>query len=38
MATRDLRVDAYISKAPEFARPILVHLREVVHAACPDVE
>jgi len=38
MAIRDPRIDAYISNAPEFARPILVHLREVVHAACPGVE
>jgi uncharacterized protein YdeI (YjbR/CyaY-like superfamily) len=38
MATRDDRVDAYIAKSPEFARPILTHLREVVHAACPDVQ
>ncbi len=38
MATRDPRIDAYIAKSPEFARPILTHLREVVHAACPDVE
>ena len=38
MAARDPRVDAYIAKSAEFARPILTHLREVVHAACPDVE
>jgi uncharacterized protein YdeI (YjbR/CyaY-like superfamily) len=38
VATRDPRIDAYIAKSPEFARPILTHLREVVHAACPDVE
>jgi uncharacterized protein YdeI (YjbR/CyaY-like superfamily) len=31
-------VDAYIARAPDFARPILEHLRAVVHAACPDVE
>lgn len=30
-------VDAYIAKAPEYARPILKHLRSVVHRACPDV-
>jgi uncharacterized protein YdeI (YjbR/CyaY-like superfamily) len=36
MVTRDKRVDAYIEKAPEFARPILVELRARVHAACPD--
>jgi uncharacterized protein YdeI (YjbR/CyaY-like superfamily) len=34
----DSRVDAYISKAPDFAKPVLKHLRELVHAACPDVE
>src|SRR5262245_29746983 len=38
MAARDPRIDAYIAKSAEFARPILTHLREVVHAACPDVE
>ncbi|MEO8741565.1 MAG: YdeI/OmpD-associated family protein [Lysobacteraceae bacterium] len=38
MAVRDPRVDAYIAKSAEFAQPILRHLREVVHAACPDVE
>jgi uncharacterized protein YdeI (YjbR/CyaY-like superfamily) len=34
----DPRVDAYIAKAAPFAQPILNHLRELVHAACPDVE
>src|SRR5215210_5052219 len=38
MGTRDPRFDQYIGKAPEFARPILAHLREVVHQACPEVE
>lgn len=38
MAARDPRVDAYIAKSADFARPILAHLREVVHAACPDAE
>lgn len=38
MGTTDPRVDAYIAKSAEFARPILVHLRQVVHAACPDVQ
>ena len=36
--THDPRIDAYIEKQPDFARPILVWLRERVHAACPDVE
>lgn len=38
MPTTDPRVDAYIEQAREFARPILTHLREVVHQACPEVE
>jgi uncharacterized protein YdeI (YjbR/CyaY-like superfamily) len=32
------KVDAYIAKAQPFARPILTHLRELVHAGCPGVE
>jgi uncharacterized protein YdeI (YjbR/CyaY-like superfamily) len=32
------KVDAYIAKSAEFARPILAYIRETVHAACPDVE
>ncbi len=38
MSTRDPRVDAYIANAPDFAKPILMHLREVVHRSCPQVE
>lgn len=38
MATTDPRVDAYIEKAAAFAQPVLLHLREVVHAASPEVE
>jgi uncharacterized protein YdeI (YjbR/CyaY-like superfamily) len=38
MGTRDARVDDYIAKSAEFARPILTYLRDLVHAACPDVE
>lgn len=37
MPTLDPRIDAYLSNAPDFARPILQRLREDVHAACPDV-
>ena len=37
MATKDPRIDAYIAKSAEFAKPILKHLRKVVHAGCPDV-
>ena len=35
---RDPRVDAYITKAQPFARPILEHVRERVHAAVPEAE
>ncbi len=38
MGSRDKRIDAYIEKSAEFARPILEHLRAIVHDACPDVE
>lgn len=38
MPAKDPRIDAYIAKAPEFARPILRHLRAVVHAAGPGIE
>jgi uncharacterized protein YdeI (YjbR/CyaY-like superfamily) len=37
MPTTDPRVDAYIEKSKDFAKPILVRIREMVHAACPDV-
>jgi uncharacterized protein YdeI (YjbR/CyaY-like superfamily) len=36
MGTRDPRVDAYIRRSAEFAQPILTHLRELVHRACPQ--
>ncbi|MGC4072548.1 MAG: YdeI/OmpD-associated family protein [Nibricoccus sp.] len=35
MATKDSRVDSYIDEAEEFARPILKHLRKVIHQGCP---
>jgi uncharacterized protein YdeI (YjbR/CyaY-like superfamily) len=31
----DPRVDAYIERAAPFAQPILTHLRELMHQACP---
>ena len=36
--TLDPRIDSYIERQANFARPILEHLRAAVHAACPDVE
>jgi uncharacterized protein YdeI (YjbR/CyaY-like superfamily) len=38
MPTRDKRIDAYIAKAADYAKPILKQLREVVHEGCPEVE
>jgi uncharacterized protein YdeI (YjbR/CyaY-like superfamily) len=38
MPKKDARVDAYIAKAADFAKPILRHLRNLVHTACPEVE
>ncbi|HSH92014.1 MAG TPA: YdeI/OmpD-associated family protein [Ramlibacter sp.] len=38
MPTHDPRIDAYIAKSADFAQPILTHLRQVVHSACPDTE
>ncbi len=37
-ARTDPRVDAYIDRQAAFAKPILAHLREAVHAACPEAE
>ncbi len=31
------RIDAYIAHAAEYARPVLRHLRALVHQACPAV-
>jgi uncharacterized protein YdeI (YjbR/CyaY-like superfamily) len=38
MNSTDPRIDAYIEKSAEFAKPILNHIRELVHSACPQVE
>lgn len=38
MGKKDPRIDAYIAKSADFAKPVLAHIREVVHAACPEVE
>ncbi len=37
MATPDPRIDAYIARAADFARPLLAELRRQVHAHCPEV-
>ena len=38
MAKKNPKIDAYIAKAADFAKPVLVHLRKLVHQACPEVE
>ena len=38
MLKTEPKIDAYITKAQPFAKPILIHIRELVHKACPDVE
>lgn len=38
MGTRDPRVDAYITKSADFAKPILTSIRDIVHSACPECE
>jgi uncharacterized protein YdeI (YjbR/CyaY-like superfamily) len=38
MAKTDPRVDTYIAKSADFAKPILTHIRELVHQGCPEVE
>jgi uncharacterized protein YdeI (YjbR/CyaY-like superfamily) len=37
MAT-DPRLDSYIERQADFARPILEHLRSALHSACPETE
>lgn len=37
MGTRDPRVDSYIETATTFARPILDHIRMMIHREVPDV-
>ncbi len=38
MIKKDKRVDEYISKSADFAKPILIHLRDLIHETCPDTE
>ena len=38
MSKKDKRIDAYIEKAQPFAKPILKHLRSLVHKANPRVQ
>ena len=36
MGKRDPRIDDYIEEAATFAKPVLRHIRKVVHAGCPQ--
>jgi uncharacterized protein YdeI (YjbR/CyaY-like superfamily) len=38
MGRKDKRIDAYIAKSADFAKPVLRHLRDLIHETCPDVE
>lgn len=38
MPTYDPRIDAYIEKAGDFAKPVLRHIRDLVHKADPRIE
>lgn len=38
MPITDPRVDAYIEKSRDFAKPILNHIRKLVHDAFPEIE
>jgi len=38
MGKKIKQVDAYIAKSADFAKPILTHLRELVHKACPEAQ
>lgn len=38
MAIKNKAIDAYIAKSTDFAKPILNHIRELVHKTCPEVE
>ena len=38
MGTKEKLIDNYIAKSADFAKPILDHIRALVHTACPAVE
>jgi uncharacterized protein YdeI (YjbR/CyaY-like superfamily) len=38
MSNYNKKVDEYILKMADFARPILTHLRQIIFETCPDVE
>jgi len=38
METYDPRQDEYIAKAADFAQPILIHLRQLIHDTVPEIQ
>ena len=38
MPATNKSIDTYISKSADFSKPILNHLRELIHNTCPQVE
>lgn len=38
MKNKNIQIDLYIAKSAEFAKPVLEHIRYVVHKACPEIE
>ncbi|WP_295773322.1 DUF1801 domain-containing protein [uncultured Mucilaginibacter sp.] len=38
MSQTDIRIDDYITKSAEFAQPVLIHLRTLVHQACSQIQ
>ncbi|MBL7933962.1 MAG: YdeI/OmpD-associated family protein [Bacteroidia bacterium] len=37
MGKKEAKIDAYIAKSADFAKPILNHFRSLVHQTCPEV-
>lgn len=38
MEKYNAQVDEYIEKSPDFAKPVLNYLREIIHETCPETE
>jgi uncharacterized protein YdeI (YjbR/CyaY-like superfamily) len=38
MGKKTKEIDAYIAKSADFAKPVLIHVRALIHKVCPEVE
>jgi len=38
MVNTNKAIDTYIEESAVYAQPILIHLRKLIHEACPDIE